>query len=216
MFGKTYSNGHEPNLEHALLHKPVNAALGKTVTKKSEKEDCGTPKDDEDHGSDGSAVMVSPAKKDTAATASKDSKDVAGDESNQNAAEGKDTLQESNSARYAIWYPLRRSGKFYMEDPADRCNMLLEHAVIGRAFGDLGLAHDIRLQSYGLDEKDNEFVIGIVGEELHPLSRVIQDMRMTDHTSRFMDSLGPFFVGLKVRQWRGGEGGNSGSVGASS
>lgn len=50
--------------------------------------------------------------------------------------------------------------------------MLLEHAVIGRSYGELGAAYDVRLVSYGLDEKDNEFIIGIVGKELHPLSKV--------------------------------------------
>lgn len=104
-------------------------------------------------------------------------------------------------SRFAIWYPLRRSGKFYLESPEDRCAMLLDHAVIGRSYGEQNLAHDVRLQATGLDESDNEFVIGIIGRELHPLSKVIEDMRRTRHTSEFMDSLGPFFVGCKRYQF---------------
>lgn len=54
MFGKTYSNGHEADLNHALLHKPIKMAMK------------------EEH-------------------------------------------------KYAIWYPLRRSGKFYLEEPERQC-----------------------------------------------------------------------------------------------
>ena len=62
-------------------------------------------------------------------------------------------------------------------------------------------ASDIRLNCFGLDENDNEFVVGIIGKELHPLSKVIQDMRGTRHTAEFMDTLGPFFLGYKKAQW---------------
>ncbi|CAD7954210.1 unnamed protein product [Amoebophrya sp. A120] len=134
MFGKTYSNGHEQDLDYALLQKPVKMAMKK------------------EH-------------------------------------------------EYCIWYPLRRCGKFYLEEPEAQCEMLLEHALIGRSYGEKNLAHDIRLQATGLDEKDNEFVIGLVGKQLHPLAKVIQDMRKTRHTSEFIESLGPFFVGLKAFQW---------------
>ncbi len=134
MFGRTYSNGHEADLEFALLKKP--------------------PK-----------VVLEP------------------------------------QGEYAIWYPLKRTGSFYLEDPGSQCKMLLEHAAIGRSYGMADLAQDVRLQSFGTDEKDNEFIIGIVGKELHPLSKVIQDMRKTRHTSEFMDSLGPFFVGKRRGRW---------------
>ena len=47
----------------------------------------------------------------------------------------------------------------------------------------------------GLDAADNEFVIGLVGRELHPLSHLIQAMRKTRQTSEFIEKMGPFFVG---------------------
>ena len=42
---------------------------------------------------------------------------------------------------------------------------------------------------------DNEFVIGLVGAELHPLSHLVQSMRKTRQTSEFIAQMGPFFVG---------------------
>jgi len=133
MFGKTYSNGHEPDLDFTLLKKPVKVA--------SAEENC-----------------------------------------------------------WAVWYPLKRKGKFYSLDPSKMCELLLEHALIGRCYGEKNLAHDVRLNCYGLDTEDNEFVVGIIGKELHPLSKVIQDMRKTDHTSEYMDRLGPFYVGYRRSQ----------------
>ena len=59
----------------------------------------------------------------------------------------------------------------------------------------MGYAADIRLACFGLDRLDNEFVIGLVGPELHALSRLIQDMRKTQQTGKYIESLGPFFVG---------------------
>ena len=47
-----------------------------------------------------------------------------------------------------------------MQAPSDQCQMLLEHASIGKSYGEAGLAHDIRLQSFGIDVEDNEFLIG--------------------------------------------------------
>jgi len=73
-----------------------------------------------------------------------------------------------------------------------------EHGSIGKAYGDADLAHDIRLACHGLDENDNEFVIGLVGKELHPLSHVVQSMRRTRQTSEFMEKMGPFFVGHAI------------------
>lgn len=134
MFGKSYSNGHEQDLEFALLKKPVQAAL-------------------------------------------------------------------AEDGKYGIWYPMRRKGEFYLLDPQTKCEYLLHHASIGRAYGTAGLAHDVRLNSFGIDGDDNEFVIGLVGKDLHPLSKVIQDMRMTAHTSMYMQKLGPFFVGYKKYQF---------------
>lgn len=73
-----------------------------------------------------------------------------------------------------------------------------EHAGIGMAYGQKELAHDIRLACHGLDPADNEFVLGIVGSELHPLSHLVQTMRKTRQTSEFITQMGPFFVGRVV------------------
>ena len=131
MFGKTYSNGHEKDLEEFLFKKPVRNAT----------------KDEWD---------------------------------------------------WAIWYPLRRRGPFYVQPPADQCSMLLTHAAIGKAFSDLNAAHDIRLKCFGMDPLDNEYVVGLVGDNFHGLSRVVEEMRKTRHTAEFLEHLGPFFVGKKI------------------
>ena len=96
---------------------------------------------------------------------------------------------------WAIWYPLRRKPKFYRLEPRERGRILGEHAMLGRNYAAAGYASDIRLASFGLDTNDNEFVIGLVGAELYPLSRLIQDMRQTEQTTKYIESLGPFFVG---------------------
>jgi hypothetical protein len=96
---------------------------------------------------------------------------------------------------WAIWYPLRRTGAFAKLSREDQGKILREHAIIGRAYGEADLAHDIRLACYGLDTNDNDFVIGLVGRELHPLSHLIQAMRRTIQTSEYIERLGPFFVG---------------------
>jgi len=131
MFGKSYSNGHEKDLEEFLFKKPIRNAT----------------RDDWD---------------------------------------------------WAIWYPLRRKGPFYVQPPSDQCSMLLTHAAIGKAFSDLNAAHDIRLKCFGMDGKDNEYIVGLVGDDFHGLSRVVEEMRKTRHTAEFLESLGPFFVGKKI------------------
>ena len=131
MFGKTYSNGHEKDLEEFLFKKPVRTAT----------------KEDWD---------------------------------------------------WAVWYPLKRRGPFYMQPPDDQCRMLLQHAAIGKAFSDLNAAHDIRLKCFGLDAQDNEYILGLCGDDLHGLSRVVEEMRKTRHTAEFLESLGPFFVGKRL------------------
>jgi chlorite dismutase len=101
---------------------------------------------------------------------------------------------------WAVWYPLRRSGGF-ARLPADRQRAILaEHGAIGMAFGSGDLAHDIRLACHGLDRSDNDFVIGLIGRELFPLSAVVQSMRRTQQTSLYLDRLGPFFVGRKLER----------------
>jgi hypothetical protein len=101
---------------------------------------------------------------------------------------------------WAIWYPLRRSGAFERLEGRERGGILKEHAEIGKAYGAADLAHDIRLACHGLDAKDNEFVIGLIGKDLHPLSHVVQAMRRTRQTAEFINQMGPFFVGHVV--WR--------------
>ncbi len=96
---------------------------------------------------------------------------------------------------WAIWYPLRRVGPFERLDPKERGQIMREHGGIGRAYGAQDLAHDVRLACHGLDQADNDFVIGLMGKELHPLSHVVQAMRQTRQTAEFMDKMGPFFVG---------------------
>lgn len=102
---------------------------------------------------------------------------------------------------WAIWYPLRRKPEFYLLEPRDRGRILGEHAMLGRSYAAEGYASDIRLACFGLDTNDNEFVIGLVGQELYPLSRLIQDMRKTEQTTKYIESLGPFFVGKVLKQF---------------
>jgi chlorite dismutase len=96
---------------------------------------------------------------------------------------------------WAIWYPLRRIGAFNALPDEEQKSILREHGGIGRLYGEQGLAHDIRLACFGMDTNDNEFVIGLVGKDLHPLSHLVQRMRKTRQTSEFMERMGPFFVG---------------------
>jgi chlorite dismutase len=96
---------------------------------------------------------------------------------------------------WAIWYPLRRTGAFARLSPQEQGAIIREHSVIGRAYGDADLVHDVRLACHGLDVHDNDFVIGLVGRELHPLSHIVQTMRKTVQTSQYIATLGPFFVG---------------------
>jgi chlorite dismutase len=128
MIGRTYSTGHEPELEFVLVKRPIVNVL------------------DEKHD-------------------------------------------------WHVWYPLRRTGAFAKLEPLDQSHILREHAALGMAYGQQELAHDIRLACHGLDAEDNEFVIGLVGHELHPLSHLVQAMRKTRQTSEFIAKMGPFFVG---------------------
>lgn len=101
---------------------------------------------------------------------------------------------------WAVWYPLRRTGAFARLDGKEQGGILREHGAIGRAYGEADLAHDVRLACHGIDAHDNEFVIGLVGRELHPLSHVVQAMRRTRQTAEYMEKMGPFFVGYAL--WR--------------
>jgi Chlorite dismutase len=96
---------------------------------------------------------------------------------------------------WAIWYPLRRAGSFEQLSRKEKDSILMEHGGVGMAFGRAGLGFDIRLACHGLDQADNDFVIGLLGPELHPLSIIVQRMRKTRQTSLHLERLGPFFVG---------------------
>lgn len=128
MIGRTYSTGHEPDLEWTLLRRPID-----NVT--------------------------------------------------------------NEAYRWHVWYPLRRSGAFAKLEPIEQSHIMREHAAIGMAYGQQELAHDVRLACHGIDAEDNEFVIGLVSRELHPLSHLVQTMRKTRQTSEFIVKMGPFFVG---------------------
>jgi chlorite dismutase len=101
---------------------------------------------------------------------------------------------------WAIWYPLRRAGSFEQLSAEEQRVILMEHGGIGRAFGKAGYGYDVRLACHGLDKNDNDFVIGLIGPELYPLSQIVQRMRKTKQTSLHLERLGPFFIGKVVWQ----------------
>ena len=106
----------------------------------------------------------------------------------------------TNSAwPWAVWYPLRRSGAFAQLPPEQQRTILAEHGQLGMTFGAGDYAHDVRLACHGLDRDDNDFVIGLIGKELFPLSALVQAMRRTQQTALYLDRLGPFFVGRAIR-----------------
>ena len=96
---------------------------------------------------------------------------------------------------WAVWYPLQRDKAFYALSAERQRQILGEHGSIGRRFGEAGLASDVRFACHGLDTQDNDFVIGLLGAQLHPLSVLVQTMRSTEQTSQYLSRLGPFFVG---------------------
>lgn len=101
---------------------------------------------------------------------------------------------------WVVWYPLRRKPEFYRLPKKEQMPILKEHGDIGYKFGDAELGTDIRLASFGIDTNDNDFLIGLLGKELLPLSVLVQTMRSTIQTGKYMDSLGPFFVGHVFQQ----------------
>jgi chlorite dismutase len=104
--------------------------------------------------------------------------------------------------KWAVFYPLRRSGSF-VQLPVDEQRVILaEHGTIGMSFGAADLAHDIRLACHGLDKDDNDFIVGLIGKDLYPLSAIVQAMRKTQQTSLYLERLGPFFVGRAL--WQSG------------
>ncbi|MCZ6766794.1 MAG: chlorite dismutase family protein [bacterium] len=96
---------------------------------------------------------------------------------------------------WAIWYPLRRAGSFEKLSAKEQRTILMEHGGVGRAFGKAGYVFDVRLSCHGLDKNDNDFVIGLIGPDLFPLSAIVERMRKTQQTSLHLQCLGPFFIG---------------------
>jgi chlorite dismutase len=101
---------------------------------------------------------------------------------------------------WAVWYPLRRSGRFAQLPAEEQRVILAEHGAIGMSYGAADYAHDIRLACHGLDKDDNDFIVGLLGKELYPLSSIVQAMRKTQQTALYLERLGPFFVGRAVWQ----------------
>ena len=101
---------------------------------------------------------------------------------------------------WAVWYPLRRIGAYNRLPRADQGKIMMEHGMLGRRYGEAGYAADVRLECHGIDRDDNEFVIGLIGPELFPLSKLVKDMRATRQTAEFIQGMGPFFVGRALYQ----------------
>ena len=101
---------------------------------------------------------------------------------------------------WAVWYPLRRIGAYNRLPRAEQGKIMMEHGMLGRRYGEAGHASDVRLECHGIDRDDNEFVIGLIGAELFPLSKLVKDMRPTRQTSEFIQAMGPFFVGKVLYQ----------------
>ena len=90
-------------------------------------------------------------------------------------------------------------GKFRAPSSKEQGEILMEHGAIGRAFGEKDLGHDVRLASYGLDKNDNDFTIGLIGKDLHPLSLLVQTMRKTKQTFDLYRKDGRPFFGFGAR-----------------
>lgn len=101
---------------------------------------------------------------------------------------------------WAVWYPVRRSGAFEQLSADEQRTILMEHGGIGRAYGSADLAYDIRLACFGLNQYDNDFIVGLLGHDLYPLSNIVERMRKTKQTSMYLTNLGPFFVGKVIWQ----------------
>jgi chlorite dismutase len=102
--------------------------------------------------------------------------------------------------QWAVWYPLQRAKGFYVLPEERQKSILGEHGTLAKRYGAGGHATDVRLACHGLDKDDNDFVIGLLGPNLHPLSAVVQEMRRTEQTSQYLDRLGPFFIGKVLWQ----------------
>lgn len=104
---------------------------------------------------------------------------------------------------WAIWYPLRWKGEVHQLSAAEEAALGREPTMINHRFGDAGYAGDIRLASYGFDQADNESVHGLVGPRLDWLSKLVEEFRGTAMASRYLQKVGPFFVGRAI--WQSGD-----------
>jgi len=102
--------------------------------------------------------------------------------------------------QWVVWYPLQRAKNFYVLPEEKQKRILGEHGTLAKRYGSGGHATDIRLACHGLDKVDNDFIVGLLGPRLHPLSAVVQEMRRTEQTSQYLDRLGPFFIGKVIWQ----------------
>ena len=96
---------------------------------------------------------------------------------------------------WAIWYPLRRAGSFEQLSRREQDTILMEHGGDRDGVRPRGarLRHPARVSRARPRRPD--FVVGLLGPELHPLSIIVQRMRKTKQTSLHLERLGPFFVG---------------------
>jgi chlorite dismutase len=101
---------------------------------------------------------------------------------------------------WAVWYPLQRSKGFQILPAEQQRKILGEHGTLAKRYGSAGVATDVRLACHGLDRDDNDFIVGLLGPQLFPLSSVVQAMRTTEQTAQYLSSLGPFFVGKAAWQ----------------
>lgn len=108
------------------------------------------------------------------------------------------TRMTDDALAWCVWYPLRRRASFERLPADEKRAILAEHGKIGMSFGAAGHAHDIRLAAHGLNRQDSDFVVGLLGPKLAPLSVLVQRMRATRQTAEHLESLGPFFVGKKL------------------
>lgn len=99
------------------------------------------------------------------------------------------------AVRWAIWYPLRRKGEYETLPPERQHDIQVEHMRIGRTFARVADISDVRLACHGLGMEDNDFIVGLLGARLDTLSMIVQNMRKSQQTSRYLEVLGPFFVG---------------------
>ena len=103
--------------------------------------------------------------------------------------------------KWAVWYPLRRSGKF-AQLPADEQRVILaehgdhRHVVRRRPTTPTTSAWPATASTRTTTTSSS----ACIGKDLYPLSAIVQTMRKTQQTSLYLERLGPFFVGRALWQ----------------